>query len=527
MIFSLEIEQQFLATLLQYPENYCQIADFITYKDFYSEKSKVNQTVFSVMKQILEKGEDIDPSIVIDRVNSLGVSFSENLTVFDYIHSLSMRKTSDKALISLSKELKKYTVRRDIYYAARDVAQEMKNIDPNSEYSDIVNTADSTFNKNINFYESGDNAPADLMEEMPRLIEERGNNPVSEFGLKSPYPKLHDIYGSLLRPGNITVVVARSGVGKTTLALDFSTKVAAEEGVPVIHFDNGEMSKEELIMRQCSAMSGVPMHLLETGQWRQHSQETVDKVRAVWGKVKKIKFYYYSVSGLGFEEMITVLKRWYYSKIGRGNKVIFSFDYIKPSDSKGDGRSEWQQIGSMVNRFKACIKDEIQHEGDPIIPMITSVQSNKLGITHNRSADNIVDDESIVSLSDRITQYASHMFILRKKTLDELAEEGELFGTHKLICIKPRHLGRDYAGHTEPVLVGDRLRHNFINLDIKGFRVEERGDLRDIVAHGIAHAELEPTPPPSSGRPRETERDILQQEFEIPDIENVRPQNGA
>ena len=47
----------------------------------------------------------------------------------------------------------------------------------------------------------------------------------------------------------------------------------------------------------------------------------------------------------------------------------------------------------------------------PVIPMITSVQSNRSGITNNRNAQNIVDDESIVSLSDRITQFCSHMFI--------------------------------------------------------------------------------------------------------------------
>ena len=34
----------------------------------------------------------------------------------------------------------------------------------------------------------------------------------------------------------------------------------------------------------------------------------------------------------------------------------------------------------------------------PVIPMITSVQSNRSGITNNRNAQNIVDDESIVSL---------------------------------------------------------------------------------------------------------------------------------
>ena len=523
MIFSLEIEQQFLATLIQHPENYAQIADFINHKDFYSEKSKVNQTVFSVTRQILEKGEEVDPSIIIERVKSLGVSFSENLNVYDYVHALGMRKTSATKLKTLAQELKKYSVRRDIYESAKDVANAMKNLKADASYTDIISSADTIFNKRINFYESGDDIPINIMDKMADIIEERGNNPVQEFGLRGPHPKLHDIYGSLVRPGNITVIVARSGVGKTTFCMDFTTKLAEMHGVPVLHFDNGEMSQEELIMRQCSALSGVPMYLLETGQWRQHSEETVRKVREVWNKIKNIKFYYYNVGGMSTEDMLSALKRFYFSTVGRGNKMIFSFDYIKPHRGGSDRIATHEKIGEMVDAFKNCIQKEILHEGEPIISMMTSIQSNRYGITHNRSADNIVDDESIVSLSDHVTQYCSHLFILRKKILDELSEEGEMFGTHKLICIKPRHLGRDVAGHLEPVLVDGHLRNNFINLDIRGFDIQERGDLRDIVAHREAHAELDGTigdiPAQMEAHDRSERR--LARQMEIPDFNNV------
>jgi hypothetical protein len=264
--------------------------------------------------------------------------------------------------------------------------------------------------------------------------------------------------------------------------MDYSTKVSLQYNVPVLHFDNGEMSKEELIMRQCSALSGVPMHLIESGQWLRAGKEVVEKVRSVWSKVKKLQFYYYNVGGLDVDSMINTLKRFYYSKVGRGNRMIFSFDYIKTtSDSGGGNKTEWQMVGEMVDKFKRCVQKEILYDGLPIIPMITSVQSNRSGITNNRNSQNVVDDESIVSLSDRITQFCSHMFILRNKTTDEVLNEGVRFGTHKLIDVKSRHLGKDIAGAVEPVRVGDTLRKNFINLEFKNFRITEKGDLRDIV----------------------------------------------
>jgi replicative DNA helicase len=58
---------------------------------------------------------------------------------------------------------------------------------------------------------------------------------------------------------------------------------------PSLHFDNGEMSKEELIMRQCAALSGVSMHLLESGKWRQAGEAGSWKVRSVWPKIKRLK----------------------------------------------------------------------------------------------------------------------------------------------------------------------------------------------------------------------------------------------
>jgi len=329
---------------------------------------------------------------------------------------------------------------------------------------------------------------------MEDLVEERGNNPVDEFGFSGPHPKLQDMYGSLLRPGNITVIVARSGVGKTQFCLDFVTKVSSKYSVPVLHFDNGEMSKEELIFRQCSAMSGVPMYLLESGNWRKAGDEIVNKVRSVWKEMSEQyrHLYYYNIGGMNVDSQINVLKRFYYSKIGRGNPLIFSFDYIKTTSENMGNKNEWQVVGDMVDKYKKCIQRDILSDiKEPIISMITSVQSNRSGIVTNRNATNVVDDESIVSLSDRITQFSSHMFILRNKTNDELLDEAD-FGTHKLINVKARHLGRDIAGAINFVrMPDDTLRKNFINLEFKNFCIIEKGDLRDIVESQSLNPTLE------------------------------------
>ena len=136
----------------------------------------------------------------------------------------------------------------------------------------------------------------------------------------------------------------------------------------------------------------------------------------------------------------------------------------------------------MVHLFKQTIHRDLCFDGKPCVSMMTSVQANRLGITGNRGTDSIVDDESVVSLSDGITQFCSHLFLLRRKIPDEIHEDGDCFGTHKLVNLKARHLGKEALRAINPVEMPDGSnRKNFINLNIENFRVEERGDLQDVV----------------------------------------------
>jgi len=264
--------------------------------------------------------------------------------------------------------------------------------------------------------------------------------------------------------------------------MDFCTKTSMSyENVPVLHFDNGEMSREEIMNRQCAAISGVQLHLIETGKWRRAGEEIVSKMRKALKQVKDMKFYYYNVGGMSVDNMINVVKRFYYSKVGRGNRMILSFDYIKTTFENFNTKTEWQVVGEMVDKFKRLVQKEIVYEGEPMIAMMTSVQSNRSGIVGSRNSDSVVDDESIVSLSDRIIQFSSHLLSLRQKTLDELQNEPIDFGTHRLTCIKHRHLGPDVYRALSPVEMPDGSRRkNSINLEINNFNVTDKGDLKDL-----------------------------------------------
>lgn len=120
---------------------------------------------------------------------------------------------------------------------------------------------------------------------------------------------------------------------------------------------------------------------------------------------------------------------------------------------------------------------------------------NRSGESFNRSSSNLVDDSSAISLSDRLQWFASFVAIFRRKTTDEIALDGERFGTHKLIPLKTRFQGRDAAGHqdlfrrrvVETVngnqTESERFVNNFLNFRVENFKVNEEGSLQDIINH--------------------------------------------
>tara|TARA_B100000941_G_scaffold290846_1_gene275216 strand:+ start:38 stop:1558 length:1521 start_codon:yes stop_codon:yes gene_type:complete len=482
MIYSYDCEQQFLSGLIKFPEVYPEVAHYISEEDFFSEASQVNKTIFCVLRQSLENTETVDEIVLAERVKSLGIDFEDNINIADYIKALSMRKTSENSVVTSAKELKKLSVKRVLCQSSSDIIDQIKSLPNTASYSDIVDAADSIYNKNINVFQEESDNPENIFSDMKDIMEERGENPIEEFGFMGPHESINNLYGSLLKPGNITVVVARSGVGKTQFCMDFCTKTSSKHNnVPVLHLDNGEMSKEEIMNRQCAAMTGVPLHLVQTGKWRNAGKDIVNQMREGLEKINALQFYYYNVGGMSVDNMINLVRRFYYSKVGRGNRMILNFDYIKTTFENFSSKTEWQVVGEMVDKFKRLVMKDIVFENEPMIAMLTSVQSNRTGIVGNRNSNNIIDDESIVSLSDRITQFSSHLFSLRKKTTDELENEPEEFGSHRLTCLKHRDLGKDVVRALSLVEMPDGTKvRNSINLDIVNFNIIDKGDMKDL-----------------------------------------------
>lgn len=85
-----------------------------------------------------------------------------------------------------------------------------------------------------------------------------------------------DKLSSGLQPGNLVIIAARPGVGKTALALNIAHHVAVAKKIPVAFFSL-EMSEQEILTRMLSAESGVSSFTLRNGMFDTGKWEAINR----------------------------------------------------------------------------------------------------------------------------------------------------------------------------------------------------------------------------------------------------------
>ena len=480
-IYSLEMERHVLGGLINHPDIFPEIDGFVTEKDFYND---VHYTIFNVIKSCAYHNEAVDKILLATKIKELGVSFKDDINIYDYIEHISFTQINRSAVIESAKELVKFRIRREIEATANKLKKEVET-NGSKQVDEIIGDCDSIYNDKISNYTDSDK-PEKITDDLLELVEEAGNNPESESGFSSPYPEFNRLYGGF-RCGHVYAIASRPGEGKTTWLNDVCFKSAKENGIKALILDT-EMTTEEIKFRMISSLTGVPTWYLETGNWRK-TPDYYDKVRNAEALLKDNNDYYHMhVSNKSIDQICSIIRRWYYNTVGRGNKCLIAYDYVKLTGEKvGQNWAEYQAIGEKISRLKE-IAEEVN------APLLTAMQLNRSGENRNRTGSSLIDDSSAISLSDRLQWYAAFTAIFRRKTLDEIAldnqydENGRLIfdsGTHKLIPLKSRFQGKDAMGHQDYLrrLFPDGSQKyimNYLNFSIENFEVREKGSLRHI-----------------------------------------------
>ena len=481
-IYSNQVEGHVLGGLLKHPDVLPEVDSFVNAADFYND---VHQTIYCILRESILNGEKIDKVLVATKISNLGISSKDDIDIYDYINTLSYTAITREAVIGSCKELVKVRIRRELSETADRIKEHVTN-SSNQDLDSIIASTDAIYSEKVSSYSFEDD-PQNVFDDLEFKIEERGNSPTDDTGLATTYNEFNRLFGGL-RDGNIYAIVSRPAQGKTTFINELCLGAAIKNDVPVLVLDT-EMTTEEIQFRMAAAKTGVPLWFLETGKWRS-DEKMMEKVRNYFQDLKKHKYYHYHVRNKTTDEVCAMIRRWHMKYVGRGNKCIIAYDYVKLTGERVDKNwAEHQAIGEKIDKLKR-IAEEIS------APLITAMQMNRSGESFNRNSTSLVDDSSAIALSDRLQWFATFVAIFRRKTTDEIALDGERFGTHKLIPLKTRFQGRDAAGHHDLIRRrvvesvngresdSEKLVNNFLNFRVENFKVQEEGSLQDIIRHG-------------------------------------------
>lgn len=466
---SIQIEKHAIGGLIQNQQIISEVINFLTDRDFTVAPHSV---LYSCLRSSFLKGEKLDNVLLAQKIKSLGISFKDKINIFDYVESISFAPITPLATIQSCQELVKLRALREVH----EVCEEMQDHIQKStaqELDKTLNEVDAMYGGKINSFIS-EKGPVNLFDSLLDLAEERGNKPQEEIGLATPYPEFNRFYGGL-RDKNLYIIASRAKNGKSTFLNEICSEMSRLHKIPVLYLDT-EMSTEETRFRTMAAKSGVPMWYIETGNWRRNP-EFVKMIREA-DALKKENPYrvtHYPIGNKKIEEVITIVRHWYLKYVGRGNKCLICFDYVKMIDKLTGNQQEYQAMGDKIDALKK-LAEELS------CPIITAVQSNRTGITTNKDVSELVDDESTIGISDRISWYATYVGILRRRVADEIVLDTPESGTHKLIEAVARFQGKDAKGHQDMMKRTfpdgtSKYVKNFINFQIENFRVTERGSL--------------------------------------------------
>jgi len=152
-----------------------------------------------------------------------------------------------------------------------------------------------------------------------------------------------------LHAGQMIIVAARPGMGKSTLALDFCRYASIHANMPSIFFSL-EMSRSEIAMRLLSAEASVKLQHMRTGKV---SDEDWQKIARTQGDIAEAPLYIDDSPNMTLVEIRAKCRR---LKQKHGLKLIV-IDYLQLMTSGKRVESRQQEVSEFSRALKLLAKE--------------------------------------------------------------------------------------------------------------------------------------------------------------------------
>lgn len=424
-------ERAVLSGIIQYGNDaYLDIVDIIQETSFSIDS---NTIIFKCLKRLF----DIQEISIVDIASIYSVAQELNLYHIlskpdETLHLKSIIDfpVSKDNIRKFATKIRKLEISRLLHKQLELAQDKLLDVTGSESINQILSLAEDTVFDFTNLLNDGEHNPCLIGENASNYISELENNPVDQVGISTGFPIYDEAIGGGLRRGTINIIAARPKTGKTLLVDNMGWSIASKN-IPVLNLDT-EMTREDHINRLLGMISETDLRDIETGKFAQ-SPAKKEKIYDATKKLEESPIYYKSIAGKPFDEQLGIMRRWVTKVVGLNSDgsakdcVIF-YDYLKLMDTQGMSQDlkEYQLLGFMMTSLhNFAVKYKI--------PIVAFIQLNRDGITK--------ESTDTASGSDRIVWLCSNFTIFKRKTDEEMAEDGPQNGNRKLVPIISRHGG--------------------------------------------------------------------------------------
>ncbi len=167
-------------------------------------------------------------------------------------------------------------------------------------------------------------------------------------GVPTGFVELDELTNGL-HAGQMVIVAARPGVGKSTLGLDFARAASIKHGLCAAFFSL-EMTKTEIVMRLISAEAQVPLHHIRKGQM---SDEDWQRIARKTGEVSSAPLYIDDSPNLTMMEIRAKARR----LKQRNDLRLVVVDYMQLMSSGKRVESRQLEVSEFSRQMKLLAKE--------------------------------------------------------------------------------------------------------------------------------------------------------------------------
>jgi replicative DNA helicase len=425
-------ERAVLAGIITYGDDaYLDIADIIQDTTFTIDS---NSIIYQCLKKICEDSSrpKIDLAFIYSTAQELG--FANILSKKDEAQHLKAIADFPVSLENVRKfaaKIRKLEIARLLrkqLEAAQDKILDINGSEPIAAILGIAEDAIFNFSSLLN---DSDNNPVHVGKDIDSYIKSLEDSPIDQIGIPTGFPVYDKAIGGGFRKGTVNVIAARPKTGKTLLADNIGFHIANKLKIPVLNMDT-EMNTVDHINRVLAMNTEIEINAIETGKFAESPDKKMKIIEAS-NRLKETPLFYKSIAGKPFEEQLAIMRRWICKEVGLNDdgtakQCVIVYDYLKLMDSAGISQDmkEYQVLGFMMT---ALHNFAVRYQ----IPILSFIQLNRDGITK--------ESTDTASGSDRIIWLCSNFSIFKRKSDEEIAEDGPDSGNRKLLPLVSRHGG--------------------------------------------------------------------------------------